>query len=88
MTEERAVEKTMLTQAYAERSPTARMERGEAGIRASLEARRARTRRPSSTDEAARNNLEADIALLDAENALKAPDHLVTAAGEAIRPRD
>jgi len=62
------------------------MEWGEAGIRASLTARRARTRKPDSSDEAARNNLEANIALRDAENALKAPDDLIAAAGESIRP--
>jgi hypothetical protein len=86
MSEKPAVEKAMLTQAYSGRKLGSPMERGEAGIRASLEARRARARKPYSTDEAARNSLEADIALRDAENALKAPDHLVTAAGEAIRP--
>lgn len=62
------------------------MEWGERGIRTSLEARRARVRRPDSPEEAARNNLEADIALRDAENALKAPDNLIVSAGEAIRP--
>ena len=36
MSEKRAVEKTMLTQAYNGRKPGSPMERGEAGIRASL----------------------------------------------------
>jgi hypothetical protein len=86
MSEKRGPEKTMLTQAYNGRTPDTRMEWGEAGIRASLKARRARTRKPHSTDEAARNNLEANVALRDAQNALKAPDNLIAAAGEAIRP--
>ena len=86
MSEKRAIEKKMLTQAHNPRNPGRPMEWGERGIRASLEARRARTRKPSSTDEAARNNLEANIALRDAENALKAPDNLIASAGEAIRP--
>jgi hypothetical protein len=86
MTEKRGAEKTMLTQAYSGREPGSPMEWGEAGIRASLKARRARTRKTDSTDKAAQSNLEADIAKRDAENALKAPDYLVAAGGEAIRP--
>jgi hypothetical protein len=86
MSEKRAVEKTMLTQARNLRNPGSPREWGERGIRASLRARRARARRPDSHDEAARNSLEADIALRDATNARKVPDELIAAAGEAIRP--
>jgi hypothetical protein len=86
MSDKAVAEKTMLTQAHNPRNPGKPMERGEAGILASLEARRARMRRPDSPEEAARNSLEEEVALRDAENALKAPDHLVAAAGEAIRP--
>ena len=86
MSEERGVEKTMLTQAYNGRKPGSPMEWGEAGIRASLKARRTRARKPDSPEEAARNSLEEEIALRDAENALRAPDNLVAAAGEVIRP--
>jgi hypothetical protein len=42
--------------------------------------------RPMEWGETARNNLEANIALRDAENAFKAPDNLIASAGEAIRP--
>jgi len=42
---------------------------GEAGPAQVLKVRRARTRKPDSPDEAARNNLEAGVALRDAENA-------------------
>lgn len=62
------------------------MEWGERGIRKSLEAKRARARKPASPEEAARNRLEENTASRDAENALKAPDELIAAAGEAIRP--
>jgi hypothetical protein len=86
MSEKPVVEKKMLTQAHNPRNPGSRMEWGERGIRASLKARRARTRKPESTDEAARNNLEANIAFRDAENALKVADNLVAATGEALRP--
>jgi hypothetical protein len=86
MSEKRAVEKTMLTQAHNGRKPGTGMECGEAGIRASLKAKRAEARRADSPDEAARNREEEEIALRDAENALKAPDNLIAAAGEAIRP--
>jgi hypothetical protein len=48
-------EKTMLTQAYNGRKPGSLMEWGEAGIRASLKARRARARKPDSPNGAARN---------------------------------
>jgi hypothetical protein len=86
MSEKRAVEEKMLTQAHNPRNPGRPMEWGERGIRASLKARRAAARKADSPDEAARNNLEADIALHDAENALKAPRDLIASAGEAIRP--
>jgi hypothetical protein len=86
MSDKAVAEKTMLTQAHNPRNAGKPMEWGEAGIRASLTARRARMRRPDSSEEAARNSLEEEVALRDAENALKAPDNLVAAAGEAIRP--
>jgi hypothetical protein len=86
MSEKPTVEKKMLTQVHNPRNPGTPMEWGEAGIRASLKARRARVRRSDSPDEAARNSLEEHIALHDAENALKAPDNLIVAAGEAIWP--
>jgi hypothetical protein len=86
MSEKRAVEQMMLTVAHNPRNPRSPMELGEASIRASLKAKRAKARRPDSPEEAARNSLEEEVALRDAENALKAPDHLVAAAGEAIRP--
>jgi len=59
---------------------------GERGIRKSLDSERAKARKAGSPEEAARNRLEEGIASRDAENALKAPDDLITAAGEAIRP--
>jgi hypothetical protein len=86
MSEKRAAEEKMLTQACNPRNPGSPMEWGERGIRASLKGRRARLRKSESAQEVASNNLEADIAFRDAENALKAPDDLVAAAGEAIRP--
>jgi hypothetical protein len=86
MSEKRSVEKKMLTQAHNPRNPGKPMEWGEVGIRAGLQARRARLRRSDSPDQAARNKLEEHIALRDAENALKAPDNLIAAGGEAIRP--
>jgi hypothetical protein len=86
MNEKRAVEKTMLTQAFNGRKPGGPMEWGEAGIRASLKAQRARARKANSPEESARNSREEEVASRDAENALKAPDDLVAAAGEAIRP--
>jgi hypothetical protein len=86
MSEKRAVEKAMLTQSYNGRKPGSRMEWGERGIRASLKAKRAKARRAASPEEAASNRLEESVALRDAENALKAPDNLIAAAGEAIRP--
>jgi hypothetical protein len=86
MAEKPAAEKILLTRAYNQRKPDSPMERGEAGIRASLQAQRARTRKPDSPEEAARSSLEEEFALRHAENALKAPDDLVAAAGEAVRP--
>jgi hypothetical protein len=86
MSEKRAVEKKMLTQAHNRRNHGSPMEWGERGVRANLKAHRARVRRSGSPDEAARNSLEEHIALRDGENALKAPDNLIAAAGEAIRP--
>jgi hypothetical protein len=86
MNEKRAVEKTILTQAYNGRKPGSPMGCGEAAIHASLQAQRARARKPDSPEEAARNSLEEEVALRDAEDALKAPDNLIAAAGEAIRP--
>jgi hypothetical protein len=86
MSEKRVVEKTMLTQAYNGRKPGSPMEWRGWNPRESESPACEGERRPDSPDEDARNNLEADIALRDAENALKAPDHLIAAAGEAIRP--
>jgi hypothetical protein len=86
MSQKLAAEKILLTRAYNHRKPGSPMERGEAGIRASLEAQRARARKSNSPDEAARNSMKESFALEDAANALKAPEDLVAAAGEAIRP--
>jgi hypothetical protein len=86
MSEKRAVEKKMLTQAFNGRKPGSPMEWGEVGLRTGLQARRARARKASSPEEAARNSLEEGIALRDAANALKAPSDLIAKAGEAIRP--
>jgi hypothetical protein len=86
MREKRAVEEKMLTVAHNPRNPRSPMEWGERGIRTSLDAKRAKARKASSPEEAARNRLEESIALRDATNALKAPDDLVAAAGEAVRP--
>jgi hypothetical protein len=86
MSAKQAVDRKMLTVAHNSRNPGTPMEWGERGIRKSLEAKRAKARKPDSPEEAAHNRLEENIALRDAENALKAPDELVAAAGEAIRP--
>jgi hypothetical protein len=83
---DKRAEKAMLAQAHNPRNSKSPMEWGERGIRTSLKARRARARKPHSPEEAAANRLEEEIALRDAANALRAPDSLVAAAGEAIRP--
>ena len=80
-----AAEKILLTRAYNYRKPGSSMELGETGIRASLEAQRARARKSNSPEEAARDSMKESLALESAASALKAPDDLVAAAGEAIR---
>ena len=62
------------------------MEQGEVAIRASLKAKRAAARKPESLDEAVSNRTDEVLARLEAEAALKAPERLISACGEAIRP--
>jgi hypothetical protein len=62
------------------------MEQGEIAIRAGLKAKRAAARKPESLNEAVSNRTDEILARLEAQAALKAPERLVSACGEAIRP--
>ena len=70
----------------ANQGPVAYMEHGEKGIRASLKAERARAKKPSSFSETVSNKMDENLAELEAETRLQAPNDLVISSGEAVRP--
>jgi predicted component of type VI protein secretion system len=62
------------------------MGQGEVAIRAELKAKRAAARKPESFNDAVSNRTDEVLARLEAESALRPPEHLVSSCGEAIRP--
>ena len=70
----------------ANQRPVANMEHGEKGIRASLKAPRARAKKPASFNETVSNKMDENLAELEAETRLQAPNDLVISSGEAVRP--